>query len=142
MRRRGDTEKDLLSVSPRRRVPVSCPGRDDNKMRTINELISDPLPRPVVIAHRGASHYCQENTMKAFQAAVDMSAEMIEFDVRRAGDPDLRRAGLLARDARDLVVDPAVEELGVGVGDSGLVPRLVGEPTKEGLQLTKCPVDR
>ncbi len=58
-------------------------------MRTIADFISGDHPRPLVIAHRGASHYCHENTMKAFQAAVDMSAEMIEFDVRRAGDGTL-----------------------------------------------------
>ncbi len=55
-------------------------------MRTIDEIISGSKPRPVVIAHRGASHYHHENTMEAFEAAVDMSAEMIEFDVRRTFD--------------------------------------------------------
>ena len=55
-------------------------------MRTIDEIISGSKPRPVVIAHRGASHYYHENTMEAFEAAVDMSAEMIEFDVRRTFD--------------------------------------------------------
>ena len=55
-------------------------------MRTIDNIISGSKPRPVVIAHRGASHYYHENTMEAFEAAVDMSAEMIEFDVRRTFD--------------------------------------------------------
>jgi glycerophosphoryl diester phosphodiesterase len=55
-------------------------------MRTIDEIISGSKPRPVVIAHRGASHYYHENTMEAFEAAVDMRAEMIEFDVQRTFD--------------------------------------------------------
>jgi len=55
-------------------------------MRTIDEIISGSKPRPVVIAHRGASHYHHENTMEAFEAAVSMRAEMIEFDVRRTAD--------------------------------------------------------
>jgi glycerophosphoryl diester phosphodiesterase len=40
----------------------------------------------LIIAHRGASHYFHENTLAAFEAAIDMSAEMIEFDVRRTAD--------------------------------------------------------
>src|SRR5680860_1343372 len=52
-------------------------------MRTVDDIILGNQPRPVIIAHRGASHYHHENTMEAFEAAVDMSAEMIEFDVRR-----------------------------------------------------------
>lgn len=55
-------------------------------MRTIDDIISAQQPRPVVIAHRGASHYFHENTMEAFSAAVDMRAEMVEFDVRRTAD--------------------------------------------------------
>lgn len=58
-------------------------------MKTIDEIISNPQPRPMVIAHRGASHYHHENTMKAFEAAVDMHAEMVEFDVRRTADANL-----------------------------------------------------
>lgn len=42
--------------------------------------------RPLIIAHRGASFYHRENTIEAFQAALNMGSEMIEFDVRRTGD--------------------------------------------------------
>jgi len=55
-------------------------------MRSIDEIIAGNQPRPVVIAHRGASHYHHENTMEAFVEAVDMGAEMMEFDVRRTAD--------------------------------------------------------
>jgi glycerophosphoryl diester phosphodiesterase len=54
-------------------------------MNTIDDIIKGSR-RPVVIAHRGASHYYHENTMEAFSAAVDMRAEMIEFDVLRTSD--------------------------------------------------------
>lgn len=40
----------------------------------------------MVIAHRGASHYFHQNTMESFEAAVDMQAEMMEFDIRRTKD--------------------------------------------------------
>ena len=55
-------------------------------MRNIDEIIAGSEPRPAIIAHRGASHYYHENTMEAFEAAVDMRAEMLEFDVHRTAD--------------------------------------------------------
>ena len=42
--------------------------------------------RPLIIAHRGASAYAHENTLEAFRIAMEMNADMIEFDVRRTGD--------------------------------------------------------
>lgn len=39
-----------------------------------------------IIAHRGASFYYPENTMAAFEGAVEMKAEMIEFDVMLSRD--------------------------------------------------------
>jgi glycerophosphoryl diester phosphodiesterase/endonuclease/exonuclease/phosphatase family metal-dependent hydrolase len=38
-------------------------------------------PRPLIIAHRGASGYALENSLPAFQKAVDLGADMIELDV-------------------------------------------------------------
>jgi len=55
-------------------------------MLTIDQIIRSERPKPLIIAHRGASHYFHENTMEAFSAAVDMHAEMIEFDVLRTSD--------------------------------------------------------
>jgi glycerophosphoryl diester phosphodiesterase len=40
----------------------------------------------LVIAHRGASSMARENTLEAFQKAIDLRADMIEFDVRRTKD--------------------------------------------------------
>jgi glycerophosphoryl diester phosphodiesterase len=41
---------------------------------------------PLVIAHRGASGYRPENTVSAFELAVDQRADMIEIDLHRARD--------------------------------------------------------
>lgn len=41
---------------------------------------------PLVIAHRGASKAARENTLEAFEKAIAMGADAIEFDVRRTRD--------------------------------------------------------
>src|SRR5919201_3278611 len=40
----------------------------------------------LVIAHRGASAYAPENTMPAFELAVQQGADMLELDVQRSAD--------------------------------------------------------
>jgi len=40
----------------------------------------------IIIAHRGASAYAKENTLESFRKAIDIGADMIEFDVRRTKD--------------------------------------------------------
>lgn len=42
-----------------------------------------------IIAHRGASTFAPENTLAAFQLAVDMGAKSIEFDVQMTKDGKL-----------------------------------------------------
>jgi glycerophosphoryl diester phosphodiesterase len=42
-----------------------------------------------IVAHRGASHEAPENTLAAFAKAIEIGADMIEFDVRRASDGTL-----------------------------------------------------
>lgn len=39
-----------------------------------------------IVAHRGASAEAPENTLAAFERAIEVGADMIEFDVRRALD--------------------------------------------------------
>ncbi|MEM2740118.1 MAG: glycerophosphodiester phosphodiesterase [Candidatus Bathyarchaeia archaeon] len=39
-----------------------------------------------IVAHRGASGYEPENTLRAFRRAIDMKADMIEADVRLSKD--------------------------------------------------------
>lgn len=41
---------------------------------------------PLVIAHRGASIESDENTLAAFQKAIELNVDMIEFDVRQSKD--------------------------------------------------------
>jgi len=46
--------------------------------------------RPLVIAHRGVrTTGATENTLQAFEAAVELGADMIELDVRRTGAGEL-----------------------------------------------------
>jgi glycerophosphoryl diester phosphodiesterase len=44
---------------------------------------------PLVIAHRGASREAPENTPAAFEAAIALGADAVEFDVRRTADGEL-----------------------------------------------------
>lgn len=46
----------------------------------------DDWPRPLVIGHRGASAHAPENTMAAFELAIDHRADAIEFDVKLTSD--------------------------------------------------------
>jgi glycerophosphoryl diester phosphodiesterase len=68
---------------------------------------------PLIIGHRGASAFGPENTLAAFQMAIDVGAEGIEFDVRLAADgvpvvihdATLRRTGLAPGKIADLSSD-------------------------------------
>jgi glycerophosphoryl diester phosphodiesterase len=46
-------------------------------------------PRTLIIAHRGASAHAPDNSIEAFQAAIAVGSDMIEFDVRRTRDDEL-----------------------------------------------------
>jgi glycerophosphoryl diester phosphodiesterase len=43
-------------------------------------------PRPLVIAHRGASGLRPENTLPAYELAIEQAADMIEIDLHRTRD--------------------------------------------------------
>lgn len=43
----------------------------------------------LIIAHRGASKIAPENTLKAFQKAIDLHADILEFDVHRSKDGEI-----------------------------------------------------
>lgn len=49
----------------------------------------DTLPHTAIIAHRGASRYAPQNTLAAFQLAIDQKADGIELDVRLTADGHL-----------------------------------------------------
>jgi glycerophosphoryl diester phosphodiesterase len=44
------------------------------------------MRKTLIIAHRGAPAFARENTIESFQKAVELGADMIEFDVRRTKD--------------------------------------------------------
>lgn len=52
----------------------------------VSESDDRQLPRPLVIAHRGASGQFPENTLAAFAGAAALGADWVELDVRRCGD--------------------------------------------------------
>ncbi len=45
--------------------------------------------RPIILGHRGASAHAPENTMAAFQRAIDFGADGIEFDVKLTRDGEI-----------------------------------------------------
>ena len=78
------------------------------------------MREPLIIGHRGASAVAPENTIPAFEAAIDAGADGIEFDVRlsRDGVPVIIHDDTLQRThgLRKRVADLTVEELrSVGV---------------------------
>ena len=44
---------------------------------------------PQIVAHRGASHFCRENTMAAFTRALSDGAATVECDLRLTADRQL-----------------------------------------------------
>lgn len=47
------------------------------------------LPRPLLIAHRGASANAPENTLEAFEYAVRVGADVLELDVHLTADDEI-----------------------------------------------------
>jgi glycerophosphoryl diester phosphodiesterase len=47
------------------------------------------LPRPAILAHRGASAYAPENTLAAFKLALEQSADGVELDAMLCADGDV-----------------------------------------------------
>lgn len=77
-------------------------------------ILLDPLARPV-IAHRGASGVCPENTLLAFRRALEDGADALELDVRasRDGVPVVIHDATLERttDGRGAVADVTAADL-------------------------------
>jgi glycerophosphoryl diester phosphodiesterase len=59
----------------------------------------DPAARVKVAHHRGASRYAPENTLPAYEKAIRLGADLVEFDIRttRDGVPFLLHDGRLDR---------------------------------------------
>ncbi len=49
-------------------------------------MLLSGLPRPAIIAHRGASAYAPENTLAAFKMALQQGADGIELDAKLSAD--------------------------------------------------------
>ena len=85
-------------------------------------------PKPLVIAHRGASAERPENTLSAFELAVQQAADMIETDLHRTRDGavvivhDERLAGL---DGRGEIADATLAEVrALDAGGGARIPTL------------------
>ena len=79
-------------------------------------MASKPPGLPSVIAHRGASGHRPENTLAAFDPAIDMGADALEFDVVMSKDRHLvvrheSRLGPTTDVAERRADDPNVEDL-------------------------------
>jgi len=46
-------------------------------------------PRPIILAHRGASAYAPENTLPAFELAIEHGADGIELDAKLSADGEV-----------------------------------------------------
>lgn len=95
-------------------------------------VVSMNLGREVTVtAHRGASAVAPENTLAAFEAAIDAGADAIEFDVRLSADgavivfhdSDFRR---MVGDTRAVVETPLSDMRDIDVG-SWFDPAFSGE---------------
>ena len=100
-----------------------------NKQRAIHGYLSPALPR--ILAHRGfaASPGVSENTVEAFQAAIELGATHIESDIQvtKDGTPvlfhddDLARVAGLPQKISELLL---TEVLAVELVDGGRIPTL------------------
>ncbi|HLH09602.1 MAG TPA: glycerophosphodiester phosphodiesterase [Terriglobales bacterium] len=55
-------------------------------MAQSNVLLLSQYPKPLLLGHRGAKDYAPENTLAAFETALQHGCEGIELDVRLSGD--------------------------------------------------------
>ena len=81
------------------------------------------LPSPIIFAHRGASTHAPENTIAAFELALQQGADAIELDVKLSADgiPVVIHDATVDRttDGSGTVADlslPAIKELDAGNG--------------------------
>jgi len=93
---------------------------------------TDRDPRPLVIAHRGASGYLPENTMAAYALAIEQQADMIEIDLHLTRDEAIvisHDAGLEHLRAEGEISERSLEEVrrlnaGIAHEREDLVPTL------------------
>ncbi|PLR97535.1 glycerophosphodiester phosphodiesterase [Bacillus sp. T33-2] len=76
-----------------------------HRLEKVLNIIGGGRNKPVLIGHRGAAGYCPENTMVSFEKAIEMNADMLEFDVQETRD------GVLV-----VIHDPTVDRTTNGKG--------------------------
>jgi glycerophosphoryl diester phosphodiesterase len=72
-----------------------------------------------IVAHRGAPKCARENTIRSFLAAVSLGADMVELDVRKAGDGTLivfHDPWLSRKTRRPCIADLAYKEINKRAG--------------------------
>jgi glycerophosphoryl diester phosphodiesterase len=117
--------------------------------RTPAAQLTGPAPRayqrrvPVeVIAHRGASGTCPENTLAAFRRAEAIGAHMIELDVQltRDGEVIVMHDDTLERttDGRGAVCRRTLAELGGLDAGAWFAPEFAGEAVPTLAQVLAC----
>lgn len=98
---------------------------------TTGSLMINPTDKVAVIAHRGASAYAPENTLAAFELAVEMKADWYELDCLLAKDGtvivshdnDVDRC----TDGKGLITEMTLAELKTLDAGSWKDPKFVGE---------------
>ncbi len=70
-------------------VPPDDAGRTAHVTPLYQTLEARSEHAPIVVAHRGASSTCPENTVPAFRAATELGVGMIELDARQSSDGTL-----------------------------------------------------
>lgn len=92
------------------------------------------LKRPDVVAHRGASLVAPENTLAALDAAIEMGADIVEFDLQETADdvPVLMHDARLGRTTNDAqnryVHQVTLEEIQQLDAGSWFSEDFIGEP--------------
>ena len=83
--------------------------------------------KPAIIAHRGASALAKhENSLEAFQIAIDIKADYVEFDIRKTKDGEL----IVFHDDTYMghtISDLSYDELCKLTGKAGLIPPRLSE---------------
>ncbi|MFA7744382.1 glycerophosphodiester phosphodiesterase [Salinicoccus roseus] len=112
-------------------------GQDAVSAAGKNNISQNAAQHTMNIAHRGASGYAPENTMAAFDKALEMKADYIEIDVQLSEDGEvvLMHDGMIDRttDGSGSVDDYTLEELKQLDAGSWFGPQFAGEqiPTLE-----------
>ncbi|HAK95076.1 MAG TPA: hypothetical protein DCM87_08765 [Planctomycetes bacterium] len=78
---------DAVRLEPLRRGPIAELPREDEAARAARHArVAERRKGTPVLVHRGASRFAPENSLQAFNAAMDCGADGFEIDIRRSAD--------------------------------------------------------